>query len=105
MNNIDNQSWGNASFQATNPDGTTFGFTVSGRDRWALECLVLSGPIGCTPIEIPGPRWSGYVHNLRNLGLAIETMTESHGGPFKGNHARYVLQSIVMPSCCDTVAA
>ena len=44
-----------------------------------------------TPIDHPGPRWSGYVDKVRKLGLQIETMTERHGGPFAGHHARYVL--------------
>lgn len=68
---------------------------VSGRDRWALECLVIAGPKGCTPIDTPGPRWSAYVHNLRALGLDIETMHESHDGPFSGTHARYVLRTSI----------
>ena len=29
------------------------------------------------------------------LGVLIETVTEAHDGPFKGTHARYVLQSTV----------
>jgi hypothetical protein len=33
------------------------------------------------------------VHKLRKRGLRIETVTESHGGPFAGYHARYVLRS------------
>ena len=47
-----------------------------------------AGKCGVTPIDMPGPRWSGYVHNLRRMGLVIETIHESHGGPFPGNHAR-----------------
>lgn len=73
------------------PDGKPQ--NVSGRDAWALSELVRAGVRGCTPIDNPGPRWSGYVHNLRKLGLAIETIYESHGGPFAGTHARYVLRS------------
>ena len=69
---------------------------VVGRDAWALQELVRAGDAGCTPIDNPGPRWSGYVHNLRKLGLAIETIHESHGGPFAGTHARYVLKSHVV---------
>jgi hypothetical protein len=76
------------------PDGLPF--KVHGRDAWALLELVKAGPKGCTPIENPGPRWSGYVFNLkRDLGLAIETIHESHGGLFSGTHARYVLRSAV----------
>jgi hypothetical protein len=70
-------------------------FTVKGRDRWALECLMAAGARGCTPIDNPGPRWSGYMFNLRHLGLDIETITEPHGGAFAGHHGRYVLRSHV----------
>ena len=87
----DKETWGAARF-ITYPDGgDPFEVTVSGRDRWALETLIQAGHSGCTPIETPGPRWSGYVHNLRNMGVPIETVTEAHGGPFAGTHARYVL--------------
>ena len=76
------------------PDGPTF--TVSGRNAWALLELVKAGPHGCTPIDHPGPRWSGYVHNLRREhGIAIETLHEPHKGPFPGTHARYVLRNEV----------
>ena len=75
------------------PDGPTL--TVSGRDAWALQCLVDAGERGVTPLDTPGPRWSGYVHNLRKAGLVIETIHEGHSGPFPGRHARYVLRSNV----------
>ena len=75
------------------PDGPTI--TVIGRDAWALQCLVDSGERGVTPLDTPGPRWSGYVHNLRKAGLVIETVHEGHGGPFPGSHGRYVLRSPV----------
>ncbi|WP_323781727.1 winged helix domain-containing protein [Thalassovita sp.] len=87
--------WGAALFSITHPNGLTDAVAVSGRDRWALEALVKSGSKGCTPIDTPGPRWSGYVHNLRKLGVPIETVTESHDGPFAGTHARYVLKATV----------
>lgn len=67
----------------------------SGRNAWALTNLIDAGERGCTPIDTPGPRWSAYVHNLRGDGLDIETITEPHGGPYKGTHARYVLRSSV----------
>lgn len=67
--------------------------TVRGRDAWALAELLKAGSEGCTPIDTPGPRWSGYTHKLRKLGLNIETITEMHGGAFAGKHARYVLRS------------
>lgn len=78
----------------TIPDGQTF--TVMGRDAWALSELFRAGANGCTPIDQPGPRWSGYVFNLkRKCGVDIETVHENHGGQFAGTHARYVLRSNV----------
>jgi hypothetical protein len=68
---------------------------VKGRDLWALGQLVEAGPTGCTPIDNPGPRWSGYVHKLRRMGLELETIHETHKGAFPGVHARYVLHSSV----------
>ena len=53
--------------------------TVHGRDAWALQELVEAGNKGCTPIDHPGPRWSGYVHRLRKLGIHVETI---HGQCF-----------------------
>jgi hypothetical protein len=69
--------------------------TVIGRDGWALLALRAANENGCTPIDHPGPRWSSYVHKLRKAGLVIETIKEEHGGPFPGEHARYVLRSKV----------
>lgn len=67
------------------------------REVWALEELMQAGESGCTPIDNPAPRWSGYIYKLkRNHGLVIETITEPHGGPFKGTHGRYVLRSKVV---------
>jgi hypothetical protein len=76
------------------PDGVPF--TVLGREAWALLELLKTGSQGCTPIDHPGPRWSAYVYALRHeCGLDIETLHETHKGPFPGNHARYVLRSAV----------
>lgn len=70
---------------------------AKGRDRWALQSLISQGRKGCTPIENPAPRWSAYIHKLRKLGVDIETVTETHDGPFAGHHARYVLACTVTP--------
>ncbi|TBH34705.1 hypothetical protein ELG66_01615 [Rhizobium leguminosarum] len=75
------------------PDGAPT--KVVGRDAWALQNLVKAGEGGCTPIDHPGPRWSHYVFKLRRVGFTIQTLDESHGGPFPGSHARYVLRSEV----------
>lgn len=69
--------------------------TVAGRNAWALNALMKAGANGCTPIDHPGPRWSSYVHKLRRAGISIETISEAHGGPFAGEHARYVLRSTI----------
>jgi hypothetical protein len=42
-----------------------------------------------------GARWSGYVHKLRKAGIVIETIRETHASPFAGQHARYVLRSLI----------
>lgn len=76
-------------------DGSQRRLNIHGRDAWALRELVNAGKRGVTPIETPGPRWSGYVYNLRRMGLDIETVHEGHSGPFPGRHARYVLHSDV----------
>ncbi|ARJ65054.1 hypothetical protein WV31_04940 [Magnetospirillum sp. ME-1] len=69
---------------------------LTGRDLWAFDHLHKAGSKGCTPIDTPGPRWSAYVHNLRKMGLDIETVWENHGGPYPGKHARYVLATIIL---------
>ena len=68
---------------------------VRGRDAWALLELVNANDNGCTPINHPGPRWSGYIHKLRKAGIIVETIREKHGGHFSGEHARYVLRSLI----------
>ncbi len=75
--------------------GEPFQIYAKGRDAWALDRLCEAGPKGCTPKEQPAPRWSAYVHNLRGLGVPIETVTEPHGGEFAGHHGRYVLRAHV----------
>lgn len=79
---------------------------LKGRDAWALSELVKAGKRGCTPIDNPGPRWSGYIHNLRRKhGLIIETINEAHGGAYSGTHARYILRSKVRVVCNEREAA
>ena len=72
-------------------NGTTV--TLTGRDAWAMQQLLAAREKGCTPIDNPAPRWSGYVFNLRQMGFDIETVHEPHKGPFPGTHARYILRS------------
>jgi hypothetical protein len=68
---------------------------LKGREEWALSHLLAAGSRGCTPIDTPGPRWSDYVYKLKKRGIVIETITEAHGGPYRGHHGRYVLRSKV----------
>lgn len=72
-----------------------FAALIEGRELWALERLIDAGETGCTPMTEPAPRWSAYVHKLRKMGVTIETRHEAHGGPYPGNHARYVLKARV----------
>lgn len=72
----------------------TFNIHLLGRDRWALERLIEAGEQGCTPIDTPAPRWSAYIFNLRQLGVDVETITETHSGEFPGHHARYRLNCV-----------
>jgi len=93
-----NENWGTALFTIHDEAQGNQHIAVSGRDRWALEALIAAREKGCTPIDTPGPRWSGYVFNLRQVGVPIETITEPHDGPFAGTHARYVLSASVTRS-------
>ena len=71
------------------PDGSARIIKPCGRDAWAPGELVFAGADGCTPIDNPGPRWSGYVFKLKRIyGLDIETITEMHGGPDPADAAR-----------------
>ena len=94
-----------ATFDVRNPDGTAARITLAGRPRWALECLMAAGEMGCTPINVPGPRWSAYIHVLRHgFGVEIETLHETHDGPFPGRHGRYVLRSSIAPVAAKVAA-
>lgn len=87
--------WGRMAFHILKSDGTETEILVSGRERWALEALIAAKDRGCTPIDTPGPRWSSYIHDLRGMGVDIETVHEAHGEPFPGTHARYFLRAHV----------
>ena len=93
-----NLHWGEVPYHVHHPEGGTDYIVAGGRVRWALDALMAAGEAGCTPITSPGPRWSAYVHRLRRMGLAIETIHEPHEGPFAGTHGRYVLRSHVTPA-------
>lgn len=73
------------------------GTDVESRDQWALDRMRVSGERGCRPFTEPAPRWSAYIHSLRELGVEIETAIEPHGGEFSGHCARYILGFLVAP--------
>lgn len=85
-----------ATYCVTNPGQPPFYLTLKGRNKWAIDQLIIAGAKGCTPIDQPAPRWSAYIHNLRTFGVKIITKTEQHGGLFSGNHGRYVLLAEVI---------
>lgn len=99
MTQQEETAFGRMTFYVQSTEGEAFPITVYGRNRWALECLMAAGARGCTPIDTPGPRWSSYVYDLRQMGVQIETRREPHDGPFQGTHARYLLRSEVTPDC------
>jgi hypothetical protein len=68
---------------------------VGGRVAWTVAALLAAGEVACTNLGHPAPRWSYYVHGLRELGLVIDTLREDHSGAYPGYHARYVLRSKV----------
>lgn len=66
---------------------------LKGREAWTLTCLMEVREHGVIPLERPAPRWSAYVHSLRKRGLSIDTIDESHAGPYSGTHGRYILRT------------
>ncbi|MBZ9655044.1 winged helix domain-containing protein [Phyllobacterium lublinensis] len=69
-------------------DGPRVLFT--GRNAWAIKQLVEAGTRGVSSRDIPpGVRLAAHVFNLKKAGVVIETVHESHKGPFPGVHARY----------------
>jgi hypothetical protein len=66
-------------------------FKLDGRLGWTLATLAKAGTKGVATVERPAPRWSAYVHDLRKLGIQIETELEPHEGNYPGKHARYRL--------------
>ncbi|GAA6181068.1 hypothetical protein NBRC116594_25060 [Shimia sp. NS0008-38b] len=90
------QQWNQKGFAIILTDGREIDVFVSGRNRWALECLIEAGDVGCSSLDYPAVRWSAYIHNLRNMGVEIETRHEPHKGDFPGTHARYVLKCLAL---------
>jgi Winged helix domain len=77
--------------------GPTGEFSVAGKDAMALEALIEAGKSGVTALELCNTwalRLGAYVHDLRKLGLDIETIREPHDD-IGGWHGRYVLHSEV----------
>lgn len=94
-----NRREGPKRYWVTDPENTASApFSIilgHSRERYALQALIQFGATGCSFLDSPAPRWSGYVHKLRRKGLMIDTLSEPHGGEFPGHHARYVLRSRV----------
>jgi hypothetical protein len=69
-------------------------FIVQGQTAKAIRALVLAGKQGVTAQEVAGwaYRFAAYCHELRKLGLDIETIREAHDG---GWHGRHVLHTAV----------
>lgn len=99
------KNWPARAFTLREPGELPRVIVVKGRDRWALEALMAARKTGVTPIRTPAPRWAAYIFNLRELGIRIDTITETHGGPFPGHHGRYVLRSAVTPGREASLAA
>lgn len=66
-------------------------FELDGRLGWAMLQLSDAGAHGVEAIKRPAPRWSAYIHRLRKMGFQIDTIMETHEGPYPGQHARYRL--------------
>lgn len=74
--------------------GTTT-IRCNGREALTLLTLVERGSAGVSGIDFPGGpayRLGAYVFDLRQMGVGIETGSESHG---IGTHARYKLTTPV----------
>jgi hypothetical protein len=80
-------------------------FELKGRLGWAMANLVDAGANGVTPLVRPGPRWSAYVHDLREMGFPIETEMVPHGGKYAGHHALYRLACDATVTILDGGAA
>lgn len=76
---------------ASGPGGVV---TVSGQTARALLALVNAAGRGVTALEVStwALRLAAYVHSLRQLGIAVTMLRETHPG---GWHGRYVLASPV----------
>ncbi|MEH6738278.1 MAG: hypothetical protein V7695_07015 [Sulfitobacter sp.] len=80
-------------------------FELQGRLGWTLFHLDKASAKGITTIERPAPRWSAYIHELRKLGIQIETEMEPHEGAYSGHHARYRLACEVQVTTLGNVVA
>ena len=88
------------------PDGREL--RLKGREAWTLNALIEAGARGVTPRERPAPRWSHYVYRIRRIGIEVETLRETHGGPYAGHHGRYVLGTpveVLSIGCANREAA
>tara|TARA_B100001989_G_scaffold249291_1_gene224326 strand:- start:3403 stop:3696 length:294 start_codon:yes stop_codon:yes gene_type:complete len=76
-------------------DGIAKHMEVSGKAAKTLAALVSNGRHGVTAYEISQTwalRLAAYIHDLRKLGLDIQTIREEHD---EGWHGRYILHTPV----------
>lgn len=98
--------WGPATYTVQDDPENPREIRLMGRDRWALEMLMLAGKRGITAIEMNGPRLHAYVFDLRHEhGLNIVREDEPHDGDFPGRHGRYFLRSQVAHKTAQPAAA
>jgi hypothetical protein len=75
--------------------------TIRGREAWALLALVAAGERGCTPIDTPGPRRSGYVHDLRKLGSSLKRFASGTAVPLPASTpAMYFVRGLPFSTRC-----
>ena len=63
----------------------------TGREAMTLLTLIERGESGVSGVDFPGGpayRLSGYIFDLRKMGVGIETQSEDHN---VGSHGRYKL--------------
>lgn len=83
----------------TDPLRPSHSLTLKGRQAWLMVALDAAGKRGISKADTPAIAMQDYVFKVRSKadhnGLKIRTEWHEHGGPYKGRHARYVLDTPV----------
>ena len=83
----------------TDPARPSHSLTLKGRQAWLMVALDAAGKRGISKADTPAIAMQDYVHKVRNKagrnGLLIRSEWHEHGGPYKGRHCRYVLDTPV----------